>query len=138
MTDAATALFDRKLAIARHLDCKTQFEALEAADREIAVLIDARTEAERAVGECKGVVAETETMAALAAVLDGRNEPERKLQRERAVQTDPGSITVVVYLRAAEAELAAIDADLDAQKRAARRLERYIEYRTAALRLLGG
>lgn len=136
--DPQTALLDRKLKLSADLNCRELLGELETADGNIAFLFKGRLEADAQLQAAKSAVDEAETIAALGAVCDGKNEPERKLQRERAVQEDAGYRESVAALRKAETQLAQYDADLDSEKRRARRLEKSIEYRTAALRFLGG
>lgn len=136
--DPAMVLYREKLKLAGALDCRPQLQDLIKANEAVYALERGRVEVEAAVQAAKAAVAEAETLAALAATPDGKNAEDRKLQRERAVQQDPGYQAACAALRGAEDSLARHQAQLDREKREARRIEKEIDYRTAALRYLGG
>lgn len=131
-----TALYDRKLRQAESLECRGLLADLEAADQGIGRYLSERAHAEHELAAAKAALADAEVVA--AAGVTGANETERRTNRALAVRDDPAHQRCLAEHRRAELHLAEIDAALDAEKRAARRLERTVEYRIAVMRFLGG
>lgn len=133
MIDARLA---RKLKLAESLSCRDHLEAIDIQSAQLTRALTERIELVATAQQAKGAIAEAETLVALG-VIDGKNEPERKLARERAIQTDPAAIGARAAYTAVETALAQHDAWIDEIKRSIRQLERRVEYQTAALRFLG-
>lgn len=135
-TDPATALFREKLRLSESLNCRDLLADLERVDGQLVALVRGHAELDQQIAAAKGAIAEAETLATVA--IEGKNEAERKTNRALALQKDVAYQNACLELRRAEAQLARHDADLDAAKRQARRVEKAIDYRVAALRFLGG
>jgi hypothetical protein len=133
----ATALFERKLKlVADQLSCRQLFVDLEAADTAIETGVWSRVEIDQRLAAAQAEQADAEAMVSLT--VDGKNEAERKAQKIRLLRDDPAYQSATAAVRDIERRRAEADAEAEALRRKSRRIERQIEYRIAALRLLGG
>lgn len=134
--DAPTQLYHAKLRLADGLNCRDLLADLERADRDLARVLAGQIELDGAVAAAKAALGDAETLAGLS--VEGKNEQERRVNRAIALQRDPQYQNAALEVRRAEIRLAEQSAALETAKRAAKRLERTIDYRVAVLRFLAG
>lgn len=135
--DAAAALLDRKLAIVREsLSCRDLFAEWAGVDARIEQGLRGLVESGQRLAAAQAQMAETEAIACLA--VEGKNETERKANKALALKQDAAYQAAATAVREEEYRRAEADAEMESLRRRARRTEKQIDYRIAALRLLGG
>jgi chromosome segregation ATPase len=127
---------ERRLRLGEQLSCRELFAELEQLDEQIVALTARVAELDRVLSYRQGELSDLETLAALG--VEGKNEAERKARRIEALRNDATYQAALDLLRSTQAERDRVEAELDAAKRKARRIERRIEYQVAVLRFLGG
>ena len=133
---SAAALLDRKLRLAEALSCRDLFSELEAVDAAIEQAMRDRLELDAQLVVAEAQLAEHEALLALQ--VESKNETERKAKRAQLLAEDATHQELVGQVRDLERRKGELDLRLETLRRKARRLERGIEYRVAALRMLGG
>lgn len=134
--DPATALFERKLKLADQFSCRSLLVELETVDAELADLFG---QIERVNLKLKASTAQAEEHATLLTIgVEGKNEQERKENRAKLVHQDTAHGAMLAAIGAIEAERAGLLERHEAAKRAAKRIELTVQYRTEVLRFLGG
>jgi hypothetical protein len=136
VSDNDTALFERKLKLAESLSCRHLFADLEAVDAQIDQALRERVERDQRLAAAQAQVADTEALIALQA--EGKNETERKARRTQLLLEDTAYQQALATVRDLDRQRDELDVALESLRRQARRIERQIEYRIAAMRLLGG
>lgn len=135
-SDPATALFERKLKLAEGLSCRQLLADWDALDAQLDAANRERAECDERVRAAHAQLAEAESLAALT--VEGKNETERKARKLQALRDDPTYREAAAAVGDAERRRTEAEADAEALRRQARRVEKAIDYRIAALRLLGG
>lgn len=136
MGNEANALLDRKLKIGESLSCRQLFIDLEEIDAQIEEAARERIALDQLLTASQAQLAEAESLAALT--VEGKNEAERKAKKTQLLREDPAYCDALGAVRDAEFKRAEADVLAETLKRKARRIERQVEYRIAALRMIGG
>lgn len=134
--DPAQALLDRKMKLVEHLSCK---ETLVQATSLTTALIDAmRRESDMrlSLSQAKRELDDAEATAEINAP-GGSNESERKKAKMQAIKDDPACKQAAMVVSNRERDLAVASMDVEAIKRQLKVTEMTIDYRVAALRMLG-
>lgn len=132
----ATTLFDRKLKLGEALNCRQLFADWDEIDAQSEQATRDRIDLDQRLTIAQAQAADAECLAALT--VDGKNDAERKARKTQALRDDPAYGEAMAVVRDLERQRAELDATTDALRRKARRIERNIEYRIAALRMMGG
>lgn len=133
MTEAQTltALLKRKLEIGESLSCRQLFADLEEVDKQIEQASRERIDLDQLYISTQAHLAEAESIASLS--VEGKNEAERKAKKTQLLRDDPAYADALSAARDVERQRAEAEVNAEMLKRKARRIERQIDYRTAAL-----
>lgn len=135
-TDPAQSLLDRKMKLAEHLSCK---ETLKEADSLTTALVDAmrrESDLRLSLSQAKRELDDAEATAEINAP-GGSNESERKKAKMLAIKDDQTCKQAAMVVSNRERDLAVASMDVEAIKRQLKVTEMTVDYRIAALRMLG-